>query len=50
MQGGTVLVKRAGNVTEAKLGCSVQEENRAQRESYRADWQSVNLHTQPQDR
>ncbi|KAJ8414320.1 hypothetical protein AAFF_G00051900 [Aldrovandia affinis] len=50
MQGGTVLVKRAGSVMEARLGCSVQEENRVQRESYSADWQSVNLNTQPQDR
>ncbi|KAJ8364522.1 hypothetical protein SKAU_G00133530, partial [Synaphobranchus kaupii] len=50
MQGCTRLVKQAGNVAEAELGCTVQEENRAQRESYSADWNSINLSTQPQDR
>ncbi|XP_036393846.1 telethonin-like [Megalops cyprinoides] len=50
MQGCTVLVKRAGSVAGAELGCSVREENRTQRESYSADWHSVRLNTQPQDR
>ncbi|XP_006638280.1 telethonin [Lepisosteus oculatus] len=50
MQGRTVLVKRAGTLARAELGCSVREENRADRESYSADWQSVRLITQPQDR
>ncbi|MBN3309820.1 telethonin [Amia ocellicauda] len=50
MQGCTVLVKRAGSLTRAELGCSVQERNQAARESYCADWQSIKLTTQPQDR
>ncbi|XP_061088284.1 telethonin-like [Conger conger] len=49
MHGCTRLVKRAGNVTGAELGCAVREENRAQRESYRADWHSVGLSTHPQE-
>ncbi|XP_064177970.1 telethonin [Anguilla rostrata] len=50
MQGRTTLVKRAGVVTGAELGCSVREENQVQRESYSADWRSVTINTQPQDR
>ncbi|KAG9350093.1 hypothetical protein JZ751_026446 [Albula glossodonta] len=50
MQGRTMLVKRAGAVAAAELGCSWREENQAQRESYSADWRSVNISTQPQDR
>ncbi|XP_029912905.1 telethonin [Myripristis murdjan] len=46
----TVLEKHNGVVVAAELACSVREENKAQRESYSADWQSVNLKTQPQDR
>ncbi|MEQ2215202.1 hypothetical protein XENOCAPTIV_029024 [Xenoophorus captivus] len=33
-----------------ELTCSVWEENKAKRESYSADWHSVTLKTQPQDR
>ncbi|XP_035259280.1 telethonin [Anguilla anguilla] len=50
MQGRTTLVKRAGVVTGAELGCSVREENQVQRESYSADWRSITINTQPQDR
>ncbi|XP_077475558.1 telethonin [Stigmatopora argus] len=32
------------------LSCSVREENKAQRESYCADWTSVRLRTQPEER
>lgn len=46
----TVLEKRNGVVVGAELTCSVQEDNKAQRESYSADWHSVSLKTQPQDR
>ncbi|KAM3864056.1 telethonin [Diretmus argenteus] len=46
----TVLEKRNGAVVGAELACSVREENKAQRESYTADWRSVKLKTQPQDR
>lgn len=46
----TVLEKRNGVVVGAKLTCSVREENKALRESYSADWNSVSLKTQPQDR
>lgn len=44
MSGCTVPQKRN------ELTCSVREENRALRESYSADWQSVVFQTQPQDR
>lgn len=46
----TVLEKCNGAVVRADLTCSVREENKAQRESYSADWHSVGLKTQPQDR
>lgn len=46
----TVLDKRNGVVEGAELTCSVREENKAQRESYTADWHCVSLKTQPQDR
>ncbi|XP_060882846.1 telethonin [Labrus mixtus] len=46
----TVLEKRNGVVVGAKLSCSVKEENKAQRESYSADWHSVSLKTQPEER
>ncbi|XP_072225528.1 telethonin [Leuresthes tenuis] len=45
-----VLEKSNGVVVGAELTCSVREENKAQRESYSADWLSVRLKTQPQDR
>lgn len=46
----TVLEKRNGVVVGAQLTCSVREENKAQKESYSADWHSINLKTQPEDR
>lgn len=46
----TVLQRRDGAVVGAELTCSVREENRAQKETYSADWQSVIFKTQPQDR
>ncbi|XP_054463449.1 telethonin [Anoplopoma fimbria] len=46
----TVLDKCNGVVVGAELTCSVKEENKAHRESYSADWHSVSLKTQPQDR
>ncbi|XP_029995968.1 telethonin [Sphaeramia orbicularis] len=46
----TVLEKRNGVVVGAELVCSVREENKAQRESYSADWHSISLKTQPEDR
>ncbi|CAN9505420.1 unnamed protein product [Ophioblennius macclurei] len=46
----SAIQKSNGVVVGAKLTCSVREENKAQRESYSADWHSVNLKTQPQDR
>ncbi|XP_061568330.1 telethonin [Cololabis saira] len=46
----SVLEKSNSVVVGAQLTCSVQEENKAQRESYSADWHSVGLKTQPQDR
>lgn len=46
----TVLQKRDGAVVGAELTCSVREENKALKESYSADWQSVSFKTQPQDR
>ncbi|XP_029015972.1 telethonin [Betta splendens] len=45
----TVLEKRNGEVVGAELSCSVREENRAQRESYSAEWHNVSLKTRPQD-
>lgn len=45
-----VVEESNGVVVRAELTCSVQEENKAQRESYSADWHSVSLKTQPQDR
>lgn len=46
----TVLEKRNGVLVGAELGCSVREENKAQRESYSAEWHNVSLKTLPQDR
>ncbi|KAJ0001123.1 hypothetical protein NQD34_006143 [Periophthalmus magnuspinnatus] len=46
----TVLQKRDGAVVGAELTCSVREENKALKESYSADWQSIYFKTQPQDR
>lgn len=46
----TVLEKSNGVVVGAELTCSLWEENKAHRESYSADWHSVSLKTQPQDR
>ncbi|CAK6961227.1 telethonin [Scomber scombrus] len=46
----TVVEKCNGEVVAAKLACSVKEENKAQRESYSADWHSVNLNTRSEDR
>uniref|UniRef100_A0A8C6UWJ3 Titin-cap (telethonin) n=1 Tax=Neogobius melanostomus TaxID=47308 RepID=A0A8C6UWJ3_9GOBI len=50
MSMNTVLQKRDGAVVGAELTCSVREENKAMKESYSADWQSVFLKTQPQER
>ncbi|KAM6904607.1 telethonin [Xenentodon cancila] len=46
----SVLEKSNGVVVGAQLTCSVLEENKVQKESYSADWYSVGLKTQPQDR
>lgn len=46
----TVLEKCNGVVVAAELACSVREENKAQRESYTADWNSVSLKRQPEER
>ena len=50
MQVCTVMEKQAGRVVGAELSCTVREENPTQRESYIADWHSVNMRTQHQDR
>ncbi|XP_071376184.1 telethonin [Centroberyx affinis] len=50
MQVCTSLEKRDGVVVGAELACCVREENKSQRESYSADWRSVNLKTRAQDR
>ncbi|KAM6957062.1 telethonin [Aplochiton taeniatus] len=49
MQVCTVLEKSSGAVVGAELACSVREENKAQRESFSADWNSIRLRTHPQD-
>lgn len=46
----TVVEKQNGVVVGAKLACTVREENKAQRESYSADWHSITIKTQPQER
>ncbi|KAK5855970.1 hypothetical protein PBY51_007598 [Eleginops maclovinus] len=46
----TVLEKQNGVMVGAELACSVREENKANRESYSADWLSISLKTHPQDR
>ncbi|XP_062874911.1 telethonin [Trichomycterus rosablanca] len=46
----TVLEKQGGSVVGAELSCSVREDNVSQRESYTADWHSVNMKTQHEDR
>lgn len=46
----SMLEKRNGMVMGGELTCSVWEENKAKRESYSADWHSVHLKTQPQER
>ncbi|XP_073713592.1 telethonin [Misgurnus anguillicaudatus] len=46
----TVLEKRGGRVVGAELSCNVREKNESKRESYTADWNSVNMKTQPEDR
>ncbi|XP_037545185.1 telethonin [Nematolebias whitei] len=46
----SMVEKSNGVVVGAKLTCSVREENKTKKESYSADWNSVGLKTQPQDR
>ncbi|XP_051904633.1 telethonin [Hippocampus zosterae] len=46
----TMVEKCNGLVAGAELACSVREENKAQRESYWADWKSISLKTQPEER
>lgn len=46
----SILEKCNDEVMGAELTCSLREENKAQRESYSAEWHSVRLKTQPQDR
>lgn len=46
----SILEKCNDEVMGAELTCSLREENKAQRESYSAEWNSVSLKTQPQDR
>ncbi|CAL1587961.1 unnamed protein product [Knipowitschia caucasica] len=46
----TVVQRQDGALVGAELACSVREENKALKESYSADWRSVSLRTQPQDR
>ncbi|XP_033500097.1 telethonin [Epinephelus lanceolatus] len=46
----SIMEKSNGVVVGAELTCSVREENKAHRESYSADWQSVSLKTRPQER
>ncbi|MCJ8739171.1 hypothetical protein PDJAM_G00044160 [Pangasius djambal] len=50
MQVCTVLEKRGGCVVGAELSCSVREQNSSQKESYSADWHSINMKTQHEDR
>ncbi|XP_063040857.1 telethonin [Engraulis encrasicolus] len=50
MQVCTVMEKKNGMVVGAELACCVREDNPKQRESYSADWHSVNLKTEHQDR
>ncbi|XP_066499163.1 telethonin [Hoplias malabaricus] len=50
MQVCTVLQKRGGSVVGAEMSCSVREANSSKRESYSADWHSVNMKTQHEDR
>ncbi|TRY96484.1 hypothetical protein DNTS_031535 [Danionella cerebrum] len=50
MQVCTVLEKKGGRVSGAKLSCSVREENPSKRESYTADWHSVDMSTLPENR
>ncbi|XP_062263149.1 telethonin [Platichthys flesus] len=46
----SILEKRNGVVVGAELTCSVREDNKAQRETYSADWNSISQKTQPQER
>lgn len=50
MQMCTVLEKKGGRVVGAELSCRLKEENNAKKESYMADWHSINMKTQPEDR
>lgn len=50
MQVCTVLEKRGGCVVGAELSCSVREQNDTQKERYSADWHSINMKTQHEDR
>lgn len=46
----SMLEKSNGVVVGAELTCSVWEENKARKESYSADWNSVGLKSRPEDR
>ncbi|XP_053708360.1 telethonin [Synchiropus splendidus] len=46
----TVVEKCNGVVVGAELACSIREENKAQRESYTADWTSISVKSRPEDR
>ncbi|KAK2829548.1 hypothetical protein Q7C36_017538 [Tachysurus vachellii] len=50
MQVCTVLEKCGENVVGAELSCCVREKNVSQKESYSADWHSINMRTQHEDR
>ncbi|KAK1159036.1 telethonin [Acipenser oxyrinchus oxyrinchus] len=50
MHGRSVVVKKAGSVTAAELGCTVKEADPGRKESYTAEWQDLVLSTQPEDR
>ncbi|XP_078501782.1 telethonin-like [Lissotriton helveticus] len=45
MSGRTVFLRGAGMLSAAELSCQVQEENKARRELYTAEWRDLSLST-----
>ncbi|XP_078501781.1 telethonin-like [Lissotriton helveticus] len=43
MSGRTVVLRSGGMLTAAELSCQVQEEDKARRETYTADWRDLSL-------
>ncbi|XP_067397322.1 telethonin-like [Emydura macquarii macquarii] len=49
MSGKRLVLHRSGVLSAAELGCLVQEEDAARRESFTAEWRDLSLSTRPEE-